>query len=386
MINNDSIKKLLSYVDDSDVESISDSISSTLDTMNHIKKESTLNRTPYDLSEFINLDEESLKHVSSLSDGWGLVLAGGGGKGAYQAGVIKAVLDSNKIDIKACVGNSAGGLNAALFSALPKEKLFDIWKSIDQLDVLTPEGMSYEEIDTLRDIEFFSESEIYSAVLSGLLNQKGAYSRHGLSRVIENTGVMTELNMSKTPCFVTCFNIDKLRCDNIFLNNLTPFDIESALLATSAIPAIFEPVTFLRGRYLDGGFPYLGNNTPLSPLYKLGFRRFLVIHLSPRKQRAESVNSLKLNRRLTGENLYTGATYVHIFPNKNLGNMFEGTLNFEDNYIDSLLDMGYNDMKSKLPDIDLAIESTPDEFGEIHILNGRKYRNYDEVLDSLIKK
>jgi hypothetical protein len=43
-------------------------------------------------------------------------------------------------------------------------------------------------------------------------------------------------------------------------------------------------------------------------------------------------------------------------------------------------------MKSKLPDIDLAIESTPDEFGEIHILNGRKYRNYDEVLDSLIKK
>ena len=45
---------------------------------------------------------------------YGLVLAGGGTKGAYQVGVWKALCELG-INIKAIVGASIGALNGALF-------------------------------------------------------------------------------------------------------------------------------------------------------------------------------------------------------------------------------------------------------------------------------
>ena len=45
---------------------------------------------------------------------YGLVLAGGGTKGAYQVGVWKALQELN-INVTAIVGTSIGALNGALF-------------------------------------------------------------------------------------------------------------------------------------------------------------------------------------------------------------------------------------------------------------------------------
>lgn len=48
-------------------------------------------------------------------DEWGLVLAGGGGKGAYQAGAFKALWEYGIQDyITAVSGASVGALNAVL--------------------------------------------------------------------------------------------------------------------------------------------------------------------------------------------------------------------------------------------------------------------------------
>jgi len=48
--------------------------------------------------------------------GLGLVLAGGGGKGAYQIGVWKALAEYEVVqNISAVSGTSVGALNAALF-------------------------------------------------------------------------------------------------------------------------------------------------------------------------------------------------------------------------------------------------------------------------------
>ena len=50
-------------------------------------------------------------------DEWGLVLAGGGGKGAYQAGAFKALWEYGIQDyITAVSGASVGALNAVLFA------------------------------------------------------------------------------------------------------------------------------------------------------------------------------------------------------------------------------------------------------------------------------
>ena len=52
-----------------------------------------------------------------MEKGTGLVLAGGGGKGIYQVGVLKSLAEAGVLDdIKAVSGTSIGGVNAVLFS------------------------------------------------------------------------------------------------------------------------------------------------------------------------------------------------------------------------------------------------------------------------------
>ena len=73
----------------------------------------------------------------------GLVLEGGGGRGAYQIGVWRALRESGLEEYIAAVsGSSVGGLNAALFIQNDLEKAEKIWNSISPEQILTPRSKS----------------------------------------------------------------------------------------------------------------------------------------------------------------------------------------------------------------------------------------------------
>ena len=61
--------------------------------------------------------------------GYGLVLAGGGGKGAYQLGAWKALKEMD-VHFDAIVGTSIGSINGALIAADEYEKAVDMWKNV----------------------------------------------------------------------------------------------------------------------------------------------------------------------------------------------------------------------------------------------------------------
>ena len=62
---------------------------------------------------------------------WGLVLSGGGGKGAYQVGVFRALAEKGLLDyITAISGASVGALNLLMYATGEVEKAKNIWKSI----------------------------------------------------------------------------------------------------------------------------------------------------------------------------------------------------------------------------------------------------------------
>jgi NTE family protein len=60
---------------------------------------------------------------------YGLVLAGGGGKGAYQIGAWQALRELG-ISFNAIVGTSIGSINGALIASGDYEKAVDFWNSI----------------------------------------------------------------------------------------------------------------------------------------------------------------------------------------------------------------------------------------------------------------
>lgn len=67
----------------------------------------------------------------------GLVLCGGGGRGAYQTGVWKALRERGfDSRITAVSGTSVGALNAALFACGDLALAEDIWTSLDRKSVV----------------------------------------------------------------------------------------------------------------------------------------------------------------------------------------------------------------------------------------------------------
>ena len=79
-------------------------------------------------------------------EGTALILAGGGGKGAYEIGVWKAMRELG-IDkkIRAVSGASVGGLNGALFGQGDYDRASRIWLTINAEKILDAGKFNFVE-------------------------------------------------------------------------------------------------------------------------------------------------------------------------------------------------------------------------------------------------
>ena len=82
-----------------------------------------------------------------------LILSGGGGRGAFHAGVYKYLMKNHKVNVDAnhvgawepqiIVGTSIGAVNgAAIAQGMPADQLISVWKSLEETDIQgLPPGM-----------------------------------------------------------------------------------------------------------------------------------------------------------------------------------------------------------------------------------------------------
>ena len=75
----------------------------------------------------------------------GLALEGGGAKGAYQAGAIKA-LTQRKIYFDGVAGTSIGAINAALYACGNLEGLYKLWPEMDSKYIFGIDGSLLKDI------------------------------------------------------------------------------------------------------------------------------------------------------------------------------------------------------------------------------------------------
>lgn len=259
----------------------------------------------------------------------GLVLGGGGAKGAYEAGVWKALskLDMTK-DIKAVSGSSAGGLNAALFAMGDFCSCFRLWRSITESDILYDDGEGL-------------------SLLSIALGYDSIFSRSCIENIIKNN----ISPITDTDCFIACSDISripflKLLPAELFINkrlSLSPeyFNLRgeseektvNILLATTAIPFIYESVKIGKKRYCDGG---LCDNLPIKPLYDAGYRKIIAVSLDTDTE--------------IEQKKFPDSEIVLIKPSRDPGNFFSGTLNFTREKLENMIYLGYTDTLALLGD------------------------------------
>ena len=92
--------------------------------------------------------------------GIGLVLSGGGGKGAYQVGVLKALAENGLLDdVTAVSGASIGAVNAMLYAMEDIELMYKAWEEIEMETIF---DVNLEMLSQNR--YYFSRDEMLSMI------------------------------------------------------------------------------------------------------------------------------------------------------------------------------------------------------------------------------
>lgn len=268
--------------------------------------------------------------------GIGLVLVGGGGRGAYHIGVWKALECSGlRQYISSVSGTSVGGLNAALFLQGDLEKAQHIWENISRDDILTPHN------GHVRD----SGHADYGM---------GLFSRSGLRKIIKENLDMGVFDTSEVECYMTGNRIggkkdmesytEMFTCPDgskrykryvegkatyFNLRGFSEEEREKILLATSAMPVIFPAQKIGTGEYIDGG---IADNVPVGPLYVLEkCKMIVVVHIT-----TNDGNKNYAER-------FPEATILQIRPKNEQGEFFTGILDFTAEGAKRRISQGYND-------------------------------------------
>ena len=199
----------------------------------------------------------------------GLVLSGGGAKGAFQAGVWKAMCELGlDARVQMISGTSVGAINAAAFAAIhDPDRICSFWRERVN-DVVTP---------NFQALSFDAFCRAAGNVIAGK-----AFPFHGLldRKVIES--MIRQLLPVDWPNDAPGVLATTLECRGSFLEELETcayrlhrFRIDeepdhlrrvAKILASAAIPWGFTPVEIDGCRYVDGGWDEKGGeNTPLTP-------------------------------------------------------------------------------------------------------------------------
>lgn len=195
-----------------------------------------------------------------------LVLDGGGARGAYQIGVYLAMEKYRLIPQITCMsGGSVGSFFTALYRLNDSKKMIDIWMKMDKKTVLSP---AKSTVSSLRSVIF---------------EKGGYYTRDGLVKYIEDYFDLAKVFDTDMPIFASCAQkveiMNKVYYEPAYfqLNKKTPEEILPVLLASSAIPMVFDPVEVRGNTYVDC---MKADNEPFFPLMQYDWDMLFIVPLT----------------------------------------------------------------------------------------------------------
>lgn len=273
----------------------------------------------------------------------GIALAGGGGKGAYQIGVWNALRESGlEAHIAAVAGTSVGALNGAMMAQRQYELAEKMWLKVERHNLLTMEDMGGMAQWLLQKLPS-------DRLLARLLNSaasKGLFKREGLQAMIAEGVDSARLANSSVPLTVTWHHDHDNRV--VYRTLRDPALVADGLLATAALPMIFDQVRIEGELYSDGGF-YWGvpfrklDNTPVRALQDAGCDTVIVICLSQ--------DDLTVSPQQ-----FPGMRIIPIVPRRSLGTGL-ATLDFSNDGAARRMQQGYTEAKEIFRHLDMYLDT-----------------------------
>lgn len=267
----------------------------------------------------------------------GLVLSGGGIRGAAHIGAIKALEEKGiKADIVA--GTSAGSMVAALYSmGYTADEMYEFLKKYAKTIMgITPKYL----FANLRENQGIKVKGMVSGVnmekvIQEIAKEKNIVKIEDIKMPIAI--IATDLLNSKKVVFT---NSEKLT-EDYYLKNI---NIGTAVRASCSVPGVYTPVEFEEHQLVDGG---IFNNLPVDEAKKMGADEVISIKFDINKKRKYNalyniaMQSIDLmTENLIRENIKNSAILINID--------LKDVKSFNLSKIDFCYEQGYKQTKSML--------------------------------------
>ncbi len=236
-----------------------------------------------------------------------LVLSGGGAKGSYEIGAIKALREMHmKFDI--VTGTSIGAINAALYAQKDYQKAKHLWGKLKTKDLFdgVKDNISEKEMYRVLVQEFFKNGGLSFAKAEKFLRTKINEKKIRRSKI--KFGLVTYSYTTKKPRM--------LAIDQIPEGKLIDYIVASA----TCYPAVNKK-QIDDEYFIDGGFY---DNVPINLAIEMGATEVVAIDLSVLAFSKKELKDVKVDRiKCSDKNLFT--------------------INFNPDNSKKFMMMGYND-------------------------------------------
>ena len=230
------------------------------------------------------------KHQKKIN----LALQGGGAHGAYTWGVLDALLESELFDFEGISATSAGSMNAVVMVAGylegkeegARKALNAFWREVsDSASVFCPASSNLtSSFGRLPDFfSGWSADSINNAThFLNLMSQNlspyqfNPFNLNPLQEIIEDQVDFERIRKTKEfQLFITATNVKTGDARIFKTQELTP----SMVMASAALPNIFQAVQIEQDIFWDGG--YVGNPSLWPLCYEVETRDILIVHVNP---------------------------------------------------------------------------------------------------------
>ena len=253
----------------------------------------------------------------SMQQTYGLVLAGGGAKGAYQIGAWRALRELG-IEFNAIAGTSIGAINGALMAQGSFETAMRFWSNAEVSNGINLpfELKSGENLFSLSNMP-----QIFYEVL-----RNGGIDISPAKKIVEDNISEEAVRASNIPLAIVTFNLNNMKPVELFVSDMPEGTMIDYIMASARFPGLNKQGPD-DSQYLDGG---VYDNAPLGILRRHGYHRLIVIDISSRKGMAHKEDWSCAN-----------IVYIRPYVPEDLGAAFE----FDKDMNERRMEMGYYDTK-----------------------------------------
>ncbi|MPQ44266.1 patatin-like phospholipase family protein [Clostridium tarantellae] len=299
----------------------------------------------------------------------GLVLSGGGGKGAYELGVWKA-LKEMQLDsyIKVFSGTSIGAFNAVLFAQDDLERAEALWDEVT-MEMLVPltkfallkKGLALAlGVKSINFVKKYMHSKLES----------GNVPKDGVINIVNKYIDINKMKENDRICYAACTEMPDFKPKYFKINDFEEEEGKDIILASASLPLIYECAEINGKKYLDGG---MIDNTPIQPVYGEGCDFIIVVLLS--------------KESTIDRSLYPNAKIIELAPRELDESMLSGTLNLDSEAKKNRIMHGYNDTKNLLePILELAKEKHIEEQQRRYPIIFKSFSVAKDIKEAIYKK